>query len=241
MGKERVVNTETEEMPITPPLAPRKRKKKKWPLMMLFILVVVGISYYFRVPILNTLENIPVIGQFIPDVSNEETLSKEALNVKVKSQEQEIERLKTEKEALEASNTALRSQNESLKQYESMYTDFLAQKEAWDEEIAKTNTQLFIDQFENVYPDTAERIYNTLKGQKLLSDQQKALSKTIGEMDEAQAAKALELLIATDPELLQVIFEGMNTDRKALILSEMASDSAAQVIKLIAPDNQLID
>ncbi len=60
-------------------------------------------------------------------------------------------------------------------------------------------------------------------------------------MDESQAAKALELLIATDSELLQVIFEGMNTDRKALILSEMTSESAAQVIKLIAPDNQLID
>lgn len=60
-------------------------------------------------------------------------------------------------------------------------------------------------------------------------------------MDEIQAAEALELLISTDSELLQVIFEGMNTDRKALILSEMASGSAAQVIKLIAPDNQLID
>lgn len=164
MDKERVVNTKTEEMPITPPLAPRKRKKKKWPLMMLFILVVVGISYYFRVPILNTLGNVPVIGQFIPDASNAKTLSNEALNVKVKSQEQEIERLKAEKEILETSNTALRSQNENLKQYESMYTDFFAQKEAWDEEIAKTNPELFIDQFESVYLDTAERIYNTLKG-----------------------------------------------------------------------------
>lgn len=241
MGKERVVSAKTEETSITPPLTPKKRKKKKWPLRILSILIVVGVVYFFRTPILNTLKNIPVIGRFMPDVSNEETLSTEELNIKVKSQEQEIERLKAEKIALEASNAALNAKNESLKQYESMYTDFLAQKEAWDEEVAKTNTDLFIDQFESVYPDTAERIYNTLKGQQILSDKQKALSKTIGEMDEVQAAKALELLIATDSELLQAIFEGMSTDRKALILSEMTSDSAAQVIKLIAPDNQLID
>lgn len=241
MGKEKVVNKKAEETPITPPLSPKKRKKKKWPLGILFILIVVGIIYLFRTPILNILKDVPVIGRFMPDAfSKEETLSIEELDVKVKVQEQEIERLKAEKETLEANNTALSAQNESLKQYESMYADFLAQKEAWDEEVAKTNTDLFIDQFESVYPDTAERIYNTLKGQQILSDKQKALSKTIGEMDEAQAAKALEVLIATDSELLQMIFEGMNTDRKALILSEMTSDSAAQVIKLIAPDSQPI-
>ena len=241
MAKEKVANEKIEVSPTTPPLTPKKRKKKKWPLVMIFILIMAGLIYYFRVPILDTLKNVPIIGQFIPDVSTEEILSTEELNVKVKSQEQEIERLKADIETLESNNAALSSQNESLKQYETMYTDFLAQKEAWDIEVAKTNTELFIEQFESIYPDTAERIYKTLRGEKLLSDKQKALSKTIEEMDEAQAAKALELLIATDSELLQVIFEGMNTDRKALILSEMTSDSAAQVIKLIAPDNQLIN
>ena len=241
MGKKRVLTEKNEETPVVPPLTLRKRKKKKWLMRVLIILIVVGLIYFFRVSILNGLKNIPVIEQFIPDILNEETLSIEELNLKVKSQEQEIERLKAENETLEASNTKLSIQNESLKQYEAMYTDFLAQKEAWDEEVAKTDTDLFIDQFESVYPDTAERIYKTLKGEKLLSDKQKALSKTIGEMDETQAAKALELLITTDSELIQIIFEGMNTDRKALILGEMTSDSAAQVIKLIAPDHQLID
>ena len=241
MGKKRVLTEKNEETPVAPPLTPRKRKKKKWFMRLFVILIVVGLIYFFRVSILNGLKNIPVIEQFIPDILNEETLSIEELKLKVKSQEQEIEKLKAEKETLEANNTKLSIQNESLKQYEAMYTDFLAQKEAWDAEVAKTDTDLFIDQFESVYPDTAERIYKTLKGEKLLSDKQKALSKTIGEMDETQAAKALELLITTDSELIQIIFEGMNTDRKALILGEMTSDSAAQVIKLIAPDNQLID
>lgn len=240
--EKRAVNTKTKEAPIIQPLDPKKRKKKKWPLGILVILIVVGIIYSFRIPLLNLFKEVPIIGQFMPDAFlKEEIPSVEELSIKVKAQEQEIEKLKAEKKTLEDNNAALSVQNESLKQYESMYADFLAQKEAWDEEVAKTNADLFIKQFESFYPDTAERIYSTLKGQQILSDKQKALSKTIGEMDEAQAAKALELLIATDSELLQVIFEGMNIDRKALILSEMTSDSAAQIIKLIAPDNQLID
>lgn len=241
MSKETVVGSKTKETPLTPPLTPRKRKKKKWPLIMIFILIIAGLVYFFREPIFSKLSNVPVIGEFIPAASKEEVLSTEELRIKVRAQEQEIERLKAENKTLEASNTALSSKNESLKQYESMYTEFIAQKEAWDETVAKTNTELFMDQFESVYPDTAERIYKTLKGEKILSDKQKALSKTIGEMDEAQAAKALELLISTDSELIQVIFEGMNADEKALILSEMSSTSAAQVIKLISPDDQVID
>lgn len=241
MSKETVVGSKAKEMSLTPPLTPRKRKKKKWPFVMFFVLIVAGLIYFFREPIAYKLSNVPIIGKFIPDSSKEESLSIEELNVKVKSQEQEIERLKAENETLEASYTALSSKNESLKQYEAMYLEFMAQKEAWDEDIAKTNTELFIDQFESIYPDTAERIYKTLKGEKILSDKQKALSKTIGEMDEVQAAKALELLISTDSELIQVIFEGMNADEKALILSEMSSTSAAQVIKLISPDNQVVD
>ena len=241
MSKETVVDSKTKETPLTPPLTPRKRKKKKWPVMIILTLIIVGLIYFFREPIFSKLSNVPVIGKFIPASSKEAVLSVEELRIKVSAQEQEIERLKAENETLEASNTALSSKNESLKQYESMYTEFVAQKEAWDETVAKTNTELFIDQFESVYPDTAERIYKTLKGEKILSDKQKALSKTIGEMDEAQAAKALELLISTDSELIQVIFEGMNADEKALILSEMSSTSAAQVIKLISPDDQVID
>lgn len=175
------------------------------------------------------------------DPSQEEILSAEALSAKVQLQEQEIEKLKAEKTTLEASYSDLSQQNETLKQYETMYNEFLEQKEAWDEEIAKTNTDLFIDQFEKMYPDTATQIYTVLKGQKNLSNKQKQLSKTIEQMDEVQAAKALELLMTTDAELLQVIFEGMSTDRSALILSEMKSEVAAQVIKLIAPESQVID
>lgn len=237
MAKEK---KEEKEEHLNPPLEPRKRKKKKWLVILILLLIIGGALVFFRAPIMKALKNVPVIGGFIPDEVVEEKLSPEELQLKVSTQEKEIAKLEAEMKALEERNMALSEQNESLKQYESMYQDFIAQKEAWDEEVAKTNTELFIQQFESIYPDTAERIYQTLKGEKVLSDQQKELSKTIAGMDEDQAAKALELLISTDSELIQTIFAGMSADQQSIILSAMTSESAAQVIKLISPDENSV-
>lgn len=226
-----------EEATIAPPLVPKKRKKKKWPVIIIILLILGGSIYFFRQPILSGLSKLPVIGNFIPVQENgEENLSMDELKIKVASQEQELEKLNKEIETLKSTNEALNDKNKSLTEYETKYTDFMAQKAAWDESVARTNPDLFIEQFETVYPEVAERIYKTLKGEKVVSDKQKQLATTIGQMDEAQAAGALEVLISTDSELVQSIFEGMTTDQRATILSAMSEQSAAQVIKLISPD-----
>lgn len=234
MSKE--VNMQIEEEDVTTPLVPKKRKKKKWPILMIVLLIIGGVLFFFKEPILNGLSKVPVIGRFIPVEEEKENLSAEELKVKVDTQTHEIERLKAQVESLENDKVALEEKNKDLSQYESMYTDFMNQKATWDETVAKSNPELFIEQFETFYPEVAERIYQGLKGEQILSDEQKKLSATIGQMDEDQAAAALELLIPTDPELIQAIFAGMGTDRRALILSAMTEQGAAQVIKLISPD-----
>ena len=226
-----------EEATIATPLVPKKRKKKKWPVIIIILLILGGSIYFFRQPILSGLSKLPVIGNFIPVQENEEeNLSMDELKIKVASQEQELVKLNKEIETLKSTNEALNDKNKSLTEYETKYTDFMAQKAAWDESVARTNPDLFIEQFETVYPEEAERIYKTLKGEKVVSDKQKQLATTIGHMDEAQAAGALVVLISTDSELVQSIFEGMATDQRATILSAMSEQSAAQVIKLISPD-----
>lgn len=222
---------------LTPPLVPKKRKKK-WIFILIFLVVVGGIVFFFRQPILNGLSKVPFIGDFIPleETSGEQNLSMDELKIKVSSQEQELERLQQQIELLEQNNSALTTKNESLKQYETMYTDFVNQKAKWDEEVASKNPDLFIEQFESIYPETAERIYQLLKGKEIINAEQKKLSATVAQMDEGQAAAVLELLISTDPELVQSILDEMGTDRKALILSEMSEEGAAQAIKLISPD-----
>lgn len=236
MKKDKNVNTE--EVIGEAPLVPKKKKKKKKWLIILVILVLIGgLIFFFRKPILSGLSKVPIIGKFIPSQDEAvEELSAEELKVKVKVQEQEMTRLEEQVEELKRANEELTNKNESLAQYEASYDDFMKQKAEWDEEVARTNPELFIKQFEAVYPEIAERIYKVLKGEKMLSDEQKKLSSTIAQMDEDQAANVLELLVSTDSELVKSIFAGMNTDRKALILSSMSEQGAAQVVKLIAPD-----
>lgn len=216
----------------------KRKKKKKWPKVIITLVVIGGVIFVFRKPILNGLSNVPIVKDFIPTekVTDEEDLSLDELRVQVNAKQREIERLSAQLETLESNNAALVDKNESLAQYEEMYEEFMNQKATWDEAVARTNPELFIEQFETFYPEVAERLYKVLKGEQVLTDKQKKLATTIGQMDEDQAAAALELLISTDPELIQSIFEGMNTDRKALILSAMSSKGAAQVIKLISPD-----
>ena len=235
MGKEKKENID-EQVLDTPPFAPKKKKKKKWPIFVVIILIGAALIFFFKKPILNIVRDLPFIGQFVGDDGQEEHLSPEELQVKVSAQEKEIEELKNQLLTLQGEKEALETKNASLKQYESMYTDFIEQKNAWDEEVAKTNTNLFIEQFEKTYPDNAERIYGALKGKAILSEAQKQVATTVGTMEEDKAAAALEKLLKTDSELIKVIFEGMSKDRQAAILSEMSSDAAAQVIKLISPD-----
>lgn len=58
----------------------------------------------------------------------------------------------------------------------------------------------------------------------------------IEQMDEDQAAKALEKIVSTDPELVKLIFNGMGAEKQGLVLSAMDSSIAAQTIKILSPD-----
>lgn len=221
----------------TPYTKPEKPKKKKGFIIVLVIILLIGVAgFIFRKPLGTILQDVPVIGNLFQVEGEEEKLSYNDLQNKLASTELEATTLKGQVENYEAEIKALEEKIETLKQYETSYSSFLAQKEAWDESVAKTNKELFIEQFEQIYPDTAERIYSELKGQSMMSKEQKSYASTIGQMDSEQAAKALEILLNTDPELIQMIFDNMGQEQKAAIMDNMSSEGAAQTMKLISPD-----
>lgn len=221
---------------------PKRKKSKKGLFIFLALFVVVlALGFVFRKQVRSFaskhLSGVPVIGSLLKDTEDETvSLSKDELQIQLAQSKAEAENLKQNITTLQAEKEELEAKVASLQQYETRYQDFLQQKEEWDESVAATNTDLFISQFEKVYPDVAERIYSELKGQSVMNAEQKAYAKAIGEMDADQAAKALEILIPTDPELIQMIFGGMSQEKESLILSSMTSEGAAQVIKLISPD-----
>ena len=233
MAKPEAKNKEIKE--IAPDTKPPKAKKGKRVIIFIIIIVILGgIIFIFRNPIKNFLSGVPVIGNLF--TAEEAKLPYDELESKLTSSELELATLQSKVTAYESEIKALEDKIETLEQYEANYSNFLAQKEAWDESVAETNQDLFIEQFEATYPETAEKIYSELKGESFISAEQKAYASTIGQMDSEQAAKALEMLLSSDPELVQIIFNNLGKEQKAAILDNMTSESAAQTMKLISPD-----
>ncbi|MDF2594865.1 MAG: hypothetical protein K0R69_1206 [Clostridia bacterium] len=227
---------------VNSPLTPKRRKKGKGIFIVLGILTAVGIAgFIFKDQISaflgNALKDVPIVNEFFKqDADPYKNLTKQQVITELQNKTLAEENLNQTISELEEQNRALTEKISALEQYESNYAEFISQKQVWDENIAKTNPQMFLEQFEKMYPDTMEAIYRDLKIDDILTKKQKDFSNTVAQMEEEQAAKALETLIATDPELIKQIFEGMQQDRKSLILSNMQSQNAAVVIKLLSPE-----
>lgn len=129
----------------------------------------------------------------------------------------------------------LNARIQTLQIFEDEYNAFIQNKTEFSFELAEANPALFVEQYENMEPDIAANIYASLINGVELTADQKAQAKTISEMDSATAAKALETMLATDTDLIQTIFNSMDTQSQASILDEMSADNAAQVIRLITP------
>ena len=226
------------------PLEPKKVKKPKKGrafLILFIVLILIGVvGFIFRNTLgqflAQNLSSVPVIGTFFQQEIPYANVSKEEMI-------RDLERAQSEKENLEQALANVQEEKAGLEQrlsaldeYEARYEDFLNQKEAWDEKIARTDPNMFLEQFEKMYPETMAKIYQDIKIDTQVTKAQKQYASTIAQMEPEQAARALEILIPTDPELIKLIFEGMEQERKALILSNMISNNAATVIKLLSPD-----
>ena len=242
MPREKKVKEEApkENVPMEP--APPKKKKKKWLKFLILFLVLVGIGaaiFFFRGRIATLVKDIPVLNQVFK-VSEEtepveEEVPVEVLKEQIAALEGQVSTLQTSLRTEEENNRILNDTISVLRQYEEEYTRFREQKEAWDEEVAKTDPSLFIEQFEAMYPDLAERLYGDFVVSANITSEQKAYARVVSEMETEQAARALEQLVSSEPELIKMIFASMNQEAQGAILSEMSSQYASQVLKLISP------
>lgn len=221
---------------------PQKEKRKKskiWPVLISGLVIIgVGTTIYLNRQYIGKLVvEVPVLNKiFKVEAENPyDNISKDQLIKERDKLQETIKSLENQLIEEEQAKVLLEEKIETLKQYETQYSDFLAQKEAWDTEIAKANPELFMEQFEKMNPELANNIYKDLIVTESMNKEQKKYANVVAEMEADQAAKALEKLIATDPELIKLLFKAMNEERQAAILSAMESQYAAQVIKLISP------
>lgn len=226
----------------TRPPVPKKRKKgSKFVILFIVLAITISVGFFFRKQIGgylgNTLKNIPIANKiFKEDTDPYSNITKEQLISQLEAKKAAEDNFNQKVLDLQEEKQGLVEKISTLKQYETQYADFLNQKLAWDEKIAKTDAKMFVEQFEKMYPDTVEKIYKDIKIDDILTKEQKEFCNTVAQMEQEQAAKALETLIPTDPELIKLVFEGMEQERKSLILSSMQSQNAALVIKLLSPN-----
>lgn len=225
---------------------PRVKKKKTGRIAVLVIIgIVIGtgsLLFLNRHKIANLVKDIPVLNQVFKQTNKAEdpygNLTNEQLKEKIVSLEKSLEQATIKIGSLENDKVLLNEKIDALKQYETQYNDFLTQKSNWDADIARTDPELFIKQFETFYPDVAARLYEELKGEAQLNKKQKDFALTISTMDPKKAAEALTTLVKTDPELVKVILEPMKKENRAAILDEMSPNISAQIMKLISPELQ---
>lgn len=221
----------------------KKRKIGFKGIIIMFLLLTIGVMavYYNRDPINNflakNLKQVPVLNKVFK-VPTEPYLnqSKQVLVETIKEKEQQITDLNNTIDQLKEEKLALERTITNLKEYEKNYNEFMKQKQAWDENIAKANPDLFIAQYEKMYPENAEEIYAQLKSDALTTKKHKEYAKTIEQMDEKVAAQSMEILLQTDPELVKIVFNSMSSEKRAAVLSAMKAENSSKVIKLIYPE-----
>lgn len=218
------------------------KKKKGWliPIIILIVLIAIGgIFYLNRQKVASLVKDVPVLNLIFKEKQISEdpydALSSKMLKQKLKETEATLEAENLKVENLENEMVLLQEKIDALKKYEENYNTFIEQKKAWDQELARNNPDLFIEQFESFYKEEAENLYLELKGKELLSKEEKELAKTIGNMESDKAAQTLETLLTTDPELVKTLLKSMKSEEQAKILNEMEVNAAAQVVKLIGP------
>lgn len=192
------------------------------------------------------LKDVPVLNKILPEVDGEElgqnedypyaTLS-EAVS-KIKSLETQLSKTKEDAQADADKIAELQAEVERLKQYEEQQTAFLAEKEAFYEDVVYTDNAPDITEYkayyESIDPENAERLYKQVVQDAQYEAEIEDYAKAYSAMKPAQAAGILEAM-TDNLELAAKILEAMKADARGAILGAMKSDVAAQITKIMEP------
>ncbi len=192
------------------------------------------------------LKDVPVLNKILPDVEDEElieddkypyaTLS-EAVS-KIKALETELSQTKEAAQADANTIAELQAEVDRLKQYEEQQSAFLAEKEAFYEEVVYNDNAPAISEYQKYYesidPENAENLYKQVVQDIQYEDEIEEYAKAYSEMKPEQAAKILEAM-TDDLDLASKILEAMSATARGEILGEMDSDVAAQITKIMEP------
>ena len=155
-----------------------------------------------------------------------------------------------EKELADAQNTSsanaeyiaqLESQSAELAQYKQNEADFEAEKQKFYQEVVFSDSAPDIEEYKQYYesidPANAEVLYKQVVEQLTYDSEVEDYAKTYASMKPKEAAAIFDTM-TDNLSLVANILSAMDTQSRADILGKMNSDTAAQVTKLLEPQQQ---
>ena len=194
-------------------------------------------------------KDVPIINLILPGPSDEELVSEENLPYQnlseaidyIKELELQIQGYQEENVEQESQISELRAAVERLQQFEENQRAFQEEKDRYYQEVVLGNgtemMQSFREWYENVDPETAERIYNLVVERFEQLKLEEEYVQTFEEMDAARAA-AIFTEMSGDLDTVVKILRSLNADTRSAILSALASGDAvfaAKLTQLLAP------
>lgn len=171
------------------------------------------------------LEKIPIINNLLPPLEDEEVI--ETVN-QISAEELMIEELNLKIQELNAEIVR-------LSQFENTQLQFKQEKELFDQMIALEDPSAYANFYESVDPQLAQELYQQIIVKQ--NDDEEFLSyvKTFENMKAANATPILEELALTDMELLLMIMNGLTSEQRSNILTNMQPQQAATISRLLSP------
>jgi len=223
-----------------------KGKKKKGVLFLILLIlsIIALIRYnafnitekYLRAP----LEKIPIVKNILPAKTTEKdpylSLSQAELISKVKEYEQKIKNYEEDITKINASLAEKDIEIKRLQEFENQQLEFKTQKEEFDKLVALSDTKSFKEYYEAMYPESADSIYKEIVKTDVTAAELKKYTQTYGTMESASAADILEIMSATDSDLVILILNNIDVKKRAEILAAMTKETAAIITKKMAPN-----
>lgn len=192
------------------------------------------------------VKDVPVLNMILPEVKEEESesnvynyntiddavayikqleLELAEAQEKIKSKNERIEKLKTKIDRLS-------NYEEKIKEYEEL-------KKKFDNEVVFSSEapdiSVYRAYYEEMNPETAERIYKQVVTQQQVDAEMAEYVKTYSGMKPKKAAAIFDTM-TEDFALVAKIMENMDADTRGSILAEMNAENAARLTEIMDPD-----
>lgn len=199
------------------------------------------------------LKNVPYINRILPDTGDsvnqdsqttEEDYPYDSLNdavARIKELEKQLDDANAAKQQDDTTIADLQSQVDNLSQYQENEAAFEQEKEKFYEEVVFSDNAPDISNYKQYYesidPANAEVLYKQVVEQLTYDSEVEDYAKTYSSMKPKEAAAIFDTM-TDNLDLVANILQAMDTQSRANILGKMSSATAAEVTKLLEPEQQ---